>query len=132
MEVKKIVDFLKENDLSEVEILKNENNILLVNFYLDFDSDILSAAKAYANDESSLEENSIEWTQDYYLPYLYDYANDEVLSIIEDISEEFEVAGEFMAFQLKEKKDEYVQFMTLFTEEDSDVSIEEVVKDFIG
>ena len=37
-----------------------------------------------------------------------------------------------MAFQMKDKSAEYVQFMALFTNEDSDISIEEVVKDYIG
>ena len=52
--------------------------------------------------------------------------------IVEDITEELNIAGEFMAFQMKDRTAEYVQFMALFTNEDSDISIEEVVKDYIG
>ena len=37
-----------------------------------------------------------------------------------------------MAVQMTEKTSDYVQFMTLFTEEDSNVSIEEVVKDYMS
>ena len=68
----------------------------------------------------------------YYFPYLYDFANDEVLEVIEEISEEEEVAGEMMAFQMTKKTSDYVQFMALFTEEDSNLSIEEVVKDYMS
>lgn len=132
MQELKIIKILQENDLSEVEILKREEEFILVNFYFDFDKDLLDAAKAYANDESNLEENSKEWYSEYYFPYLYDFANDEVLEVIEDIIEELDIEGEMMAFQMTEKTSDYVQFMALFTEEDSNVSIEEVVKDFMA
>lgn len=131
MKVNEIVNFLNENELGDVEILKSEKDLLLVNFYFDFDGDLLSAAKAYADEECE-DESSDTWEKEYYLPYLYDFCNDEVLSIVEDITEEFNIAGEFMAFQMKDRTAEYVQFMAIFTNEDSDILIEEVVKDYIG
>lgn len=132
MQESQIVKILKENNLSEVEVLKKEEELLLVNFYFDFDKDLLDAAKAYANEESELEENSNEWYSEYYFPYLYDFANDEVLEIIEEIIEDLGIEGEMMAFQMTEKTSDYVQFMALFTEEDSIISIEEVVKEFMA
>lgn len=132
MKESQIIKILKENDLSEVEVLKKEEEYILVNFYFDFDKDLLDAAKAYANEESKLEENSKEWYSEYYFPYLYDFANDEVLEVIEEIIEELGIEGEMMAFQITEKTSDYVQFMALFTEEDSMVSIEEVVKEFMA
>ena len=131
MKINEIIEFLNENGLSEVEELRAEKDLVLLNFYLDFDKDLLEAAKAYA-DEECKDAGSKEWEQEYYIPYLYDYANDEVLSIVEDITEDFEIAGEFMAFQIKDKNAEYVQFMTLFTEEDSDVIFEDIVREFVG
>ncbi|MBM6861135.1 hypothetical protein H9X78_11730 [Clostridium saudiense] len=131
MKVKEIVEFLNDNELGDVEVLKSEKDLLLVNFYYDFDEDLLAAAKAYANEECE-DETSDSWEKEYYLPYLYDFCNDEVLSIVEEITEELNVAGEFMAFQMKDKTAEYVQFMVLFTNEDSDISIEDVVRDYIG
>jgi hypothetical protein len=131
MKVNEIVNFLKENELADVEILKSEKDLLLVNFYFDFDEDLLAAAKAYANEECE-DEASDAWEKEYYLPYLYDFCNDEVLSIVEDITEDFNIAGEFMAFQMKDRTADYVQFMALFTNEDSDISIEEVVKEYVG
>ena len=132
MDKANIIEILKENQLSEVEILKENEELLFVNFYFDFDKDLLDAARAYANEESKDEEDSNEWLMNYYFPYLYDFANDEVLEVIEEISEEEEVAGEMMAFQMTKKTSDYVQFMALFTEEDSNLSIEEVVKDYMS
>ena len=52
MQELEIVKILKENDLSDVEVLKNTEEYILVNFYFDFDKDLQDAAKAYANEES--------------------------------------------------------------------------------
>ena len=129
MQELEIVKILKENDLSDVEVLKNTEEYILVNFYFDFDKDVEAAAKAYADDESTA--GSEEWMKEFYLPYLYDYANDEVLEIVEEIIEDLDVEGEMMAFQMNEKTAGYVQFMVLFNEEGYDVAIEEIVKEYM-
>ena len=123
---------IKENDLSDVEVLKNTEEYILVNFYFDFDKDLQDAAKAYANEESKEEEFSAKWYSEYYFPYLYDFANDEVLEVIEEIIESLDLEGEMMAFQMTEKTSDYVQFMALFTEEESNVAIEEVVREYLS
>ncbi len=132
MQELEIVKILKENDLSDVEVLKNTEEYILVNFYFDFDKDLQDAAKAYANEESKEEEFSAKWYSEYYFPYLYDFANDEVLEVIEEIIESLDLEGEMMAFQMTEKKSDYVQFMALFTEEESNVAIEEVVREYLS
>ena len=132
MQESQIIKILNENELSEIEVLKKDDDFVLINFYFDFDKDVLDAAKAYSNEESSLEEYSKDWYKEYYFPYLYDFANDEVLEIIEEIVEELVNEGEMMAIQMTEKTSDYVQFMALFTEEDSNISIEEAVKDYMS
>lgn len=132
MQELEIVKILKENDLSDVEVLKNTEEYILVNFYFDFDKDLQDAAKAYANEESKEEEFGAKWYSEYYFPYLYDFANDEVLEVIEEIIESLDLEGEMMAFQMTEKTSDYVQFMALFTEEESNVAIEEVVREYLS
>ena len=132
MQELEIINILKENDLSDVEVLKNEEKYVLVNFYFDFDKDLQDAAKAYANSESNEEEFSNAWYNEYYFTYLYDFANDEVLEVIEEIIESLDLEGEMMAFQMTEKTSDYVQFMALFTEEESNVAIEEVVREYLS
>ena len=132
MQELEIINILKENDLSDDKKKKNEEEYVLVNFYFDFDKDLQDAAKAYANSESNEEEFSNAWYNEYYFPYLYDFANDEVLEVIEQVIETLDVEGEMMAFQMTEKTSDYVQFMALFTEEDSNVVIEDVVREYIA
>lgn len=131
MKINEIIRILDENELTEIEELKNEDGIILLKFFFDFDEDILAAARSYSNDESDYEEESSEWYKEFFIPYLYDYANDEVVDIIEEIVEELDVAGEVMAFQMNSSNYESMQFMALFTDEDQDISIEDVAKEFI-
>ena len=132
MNVKDIINILNDNGLSEVEELVAADKYSLINFYFDFDKDLQDAAKAYANSESNEEEFSNAWYNEYYFPYLYDFANDEVLEVIEQVIETLDVEGEMMAFQMTEKTSDYVQVMALFTEEDSNVVIEDVVREYIA
>ena len=132
MQELEIINILKENDLSDVEVLKNEEEYVLVNFYFDFDKDLQDAAKAYANSESNEEEFSNAWYNEYYFPYIYDFANDEVLEVLEQVIETLDVEGVMMAFQMTENTSDYVQVMALFTEEDSNVVIEDVVREYIA
>lgn len=127
----KIIKILEENDLTEIEVLKNENGVFLVKFFFDLDEDVLNAARSYSNDESDYEEESSEWFKEYFIPYLYEYGNDEVVDIIEEIVEELDICGEVMAFQMNSSNYEFIQFMALFTDEDHDLSIEDVAKEFI-
>lgn len=127
----KIIKILEENDLTEIEELKKENGVFLVKFFLDFDEDVLNAARSYSNEESDYEEESIEWLKEYFIPYLYEYGNDEVVDIIEEIVEELDICGEVMAFQIDSSNYEFIQFMALFTDGDHDISIEDVAKEFI-
>jgi hypothetical protein len=131
MKVDKIISMLDENLLSDIEELKNEEEMFLVKFLFEFDEDVLNAARSYSNEESDYEEESSEWYTEYFLPYLYEYGNDEVVDIIEEIVDELEISGEVMAFQMDPSNFEGLKFMALFTEEDSDISIEDVAKEFV-
>lgn len=131
MDINKIISILNENYLTEIEELKNEEGIILLKFFLDFDDVVLSAAKSYANEESDYEVESPEWLREYFIPYLYEYGNDEVLDVIEEVIEEFEISGELMAFQMDLSNYESMQFMALFTLDHDEISIEDVAKDFI-
>lgn len=132
MDSNSIIEYLVENDLSEVEKLKQEKDLLLLRFYFDLDECVLDAARAYADEESNYEVESKEWFLEYVIPYLYEYANDEVVEIIEEIVEQNEISGEVMAFQINLENLDSVQFMALFTSEENDISIEEVVKEYIS
>ena len=41
MKINQIISILEENQLTEIEELKNEDGIILVRFFFDFDEDVI-------------------------------------------------------------------------------------------
>ena len=41
MQESQIIKILNENDLSDVEVLKSDDEFALINFYFDFDKDLI-------------------------------------------------------------------------------------------
>ena len=76
MDISEIREFLEDNDLSDVEEIKQEDDYVLVKFYYDFDKEELAAAKTYSNEESDFESGSDEWYNEYYIPYLKEIAEE--------------------------------------------------------
>ena len=130
MEISEIEDFLGDNGLSEIEEIKNDENYSVIKFYYDFDKDELSAARAYANDESDLESESAEWYTDWYLSYLGDLAKDNVEEIMEELSEEFEVITACKALEMTAKSADYMKFIAIITNEEID-DIDDMLMEYI-
>ena len=130
MEISEIEDFLGDNGLSEIEEIKNDENYFVIKFYYDFDKDELSAARAYANDESDLESESAEWYTDWYLSYLSDLAKDNVEEIMEELSEEFEVVTACKALEMTAKSADYMKFIAIITNEEID-DIDDMLMEYI-
>ena len=130
MEISEIEDFLGDNGLSEIEEIKNDENYFVIKFYYDFDKDELSAARAYANEESDLESESAEWYTDWYLSYLSDLAKDNVEEIIEELSEEFEVITACKALEMTAKSADYMKFIAIITNEEID-DIDDMLMEYI-
>ena len=64
MDISEIRSFLEDNDLSDVEEVKQEDDYVLVKFYYDFDKEELMAAKSYSNIKKELakrEADNYEW-----------------------------------------------------------------------
>lgn len=130
MDISEIKSFLEDNDLSDVEEIKQEDDYVLVKFYYDFDKEELSAAKSYSNEESDFEAESDEWYNEYYIPYLKEIAEDNVESIIEDTSEEFELEGRYKELGMESGDLGYLRFMAIFSEELDEAEMEDVLNDY--
>ncbi|MHC1721369.1 MAG: hypothetical protein AB9844_11985 [Clostridiaceae bacterium] len=125
MDKEKVLEYLEENDLNDVELIKEENGYFAVKFYYDFDIDEMKAAEAYANDEAGKEKNET-WQEDFYLPYLTELAVDNVGEIIEDIMSETGIKSQFVSYEM-EYGDDFSEFIAIFYEEESPINIEDVL-----
>ncbi|MGL5150530.1 MAG: hypothetical protein ACRC7N_08175, partial [Clostridium sp.] len=93
MKNSEIIEMLEDAGLSEVEGVKKTSGYSVIKFFYDFDKEEIEGAKAYANEESDLDEGSEDWSRNWYLPYLADIAKDNVDSILEEIMDELEIEG---------------------------------------
>lgn len=131
MQTTEIIEFLEENGLSEIEEVKTEDNFIVLKFYYDFDKEEILAARAYANEESDLEEESDEWYRDWYLSYLSDVAKDNVEGIVEDLGDELELASKIKEVEIDVNNADYMKFVTILCSEDFEEDLEEILNDYL-
>lgn len=131
MDISEIKSFLEDNDLSDVEEIKQEDDYILLKFYYDFDKDELMAAKSYSNEESDFEAESDEWYNEYYIPFLKDIADDNVESIVEDAAEEFEIEGKYKSLVMESGELGYLRFVAVFSAEMDEIEMEDILNDYV-
>lgn len=127
MEKEKIVSFLLDNGLDEVQELRDDNGVLALRFYYDFDEDEIKAAKAYASDECEDEEEGDSWYDDFLLPYLNELAVDSTGEIIEELMEELDVEAQYTSYEIEREDYDYNEFIAVFYEKGKDVDLDEVL-----
>lgn len=130
MDYKEVVEFLMENSLSDVDVVKDDNDKMGIIFFYDFDKDELDAASAYANEESDYDENSIEWYGEMFLPYLRDIAIDNVNDILEDLSDEFVCEYDMSYEEMDSSSYQYMKFYVAISQDD-EIDIHEYMADMI-
>lgn len=130
MNKEEILKKLEEYDLSDIETIEyKEGDALVVSFSYDFDEAVIEGARAYANDESDDTEEGEVWYEEFFLPYLSDYAVDEVGECIEEIMEEFNIEAQFISYELEKEEYGYSEFLAVFFPKDKSLTIEEVLED---
>ena len=131
MDYQDIIEFLEDNGVSEVEELRSDNDNMIIKFYYDFDKEELAAARAYANEESDVEEESDEWYRDWYLSYLYDIAKDELDETFEELNEEFNTSSLYKILTNDASNSEYVKFVAIICDEEFNEDLEEQLNDYL-
>lgn len=122
---------LEQEGLTEIEEILVEDDKVILEFFYDFDREELNAARAYANEESDLEEDSNEWKVDWYIPYLLDIARDNIENIIEEVSDELEISGVFQEVKIDGNNNDYIKFIAAFCTDDFDMELEEILNDYL-
>lgn len=126
-----IIEILEDNGLTEIQEVLVKDDRVVLEFFYDFDSEELNAAKAYANEESDLEEGSDEWNRDWFIPYLLDIAKDNIESTIEEINDELEFEGMAHELNIDGNNKDYIKFISVFCTEDCDVELEVMLNDYL-
>ncbi|NFS28193.1 hypothetical protein FDF12_06990 [Clostridium botulinum] len=130
MKSSEIIEYLEKNGLSEVEEIDITEEYTLIKFFYDFDKEEIDAAESYANEDCDFDDESDEWYNDFYMPYLKDIAMDNIESIIEDSMEYLEIEGKYRQVENDTRNLGYVKFIAVFAKGDSEVDLDEVLIDY--
>ena len=129
MDKQKIVEFLKKNEITEIEEIKYKENVFVARLYYDFDDDEIEAASNYANDESEDEEGGEIWYEEFFLPYLNDIAIDNIGDILEDSMESLNIEVQFMGYDVDEEQYDYSEIIAVFYDKNTELEIEKMLDD---
>lgn len=127
MDKEKIVQYLSKSGLNDIQELSCNDETIVLRFFYDFDDEEISAAKAYANDESGEETESDKWYYDYFLPYLSDLSVDNAGEIIEDLMEEINLEAQYTTYELDKEDYDYNEFVAAFYEKGKDVDLDKIL-----
>ncbi|OSA94345.1 UNVERIFIED_ORG: hypothetical protein B2H98_12420 [Clostridium botulinum] len=130
MKSSEIIEYLEKNGLSEVEEINITDEYILIKFFYDFDKEEIDAAENYANEDCDFDDDSDEWYNDFYMPYLNDIAMDNIESIIEEAMEDLDIEGKYRQIESETRNLGYVKFISVFTNSDSEVDLDEVLIDY--
>ncbi|MBY6939398.1 hypothetical protein, partial [Clostridium botulinum] len=84
----------------------------------------------YANEDCDFDDDSDEWYNDFYMPYLNDIAMDNIESIIEEAMEDLDIEGKYRQIESETRNLGYVKFISVFANSDSEVDLDEVLIDY--
>ncbi|MBN1042972.1 hypothetical protein FDA33_12715 [Clostridium botulinum] len=130
MKSSEIIEYLEKNGLSEVEEINITDEYILIKFFYDFDKEEIDAAENYANEDCDFDDDSDEWYNDFYMPYLNDIAMDNIESIIEEAMEDLDIEGKYRQIESETRNLGYVKFISAFANSDSEVDLDEVLIDY--
>lgn len=125
-----ITEFLEENNLNYIEILKEEKGLLILSLSYKFDNVEKEAAKAFADEEYDSNDKD-EWNYDFYLPYLNDIAVDNITDILEECTEEENINYQFIAYDVPVDSADYNDFLISFTEEEIEINLEDYLMEIM-
>lgn len=121
-----ILQYLENNGLSDIDILKEEEGLIVATAYYDFDGDELDAAKAYADDQVE-EDDSEEVYNEFFNNYLVDLAVDNLGEVMEELIEEEGIDAQYLTYELDPEEVESLQVAMLFSAGDADNDLEDIL-----
>jgi hypothetical protein len=122
-----IINFLKQNGLSDLDEIKYKNDTIALKFKYYYDEIEMEAATSFAGDEGDFNQNKEEWYEEYFLPYLSDIAADNVEDIMEECTEELGIEYEFIGCDISEDDYEFNEFAVVFYGKDAGIEIDDIL-----
>ncbi len=126
MNKESIIQYLENNGLTDIDILKDEEGLVVATGYYDFDDDEMEAGKAYAKDQVVEDDDESVYT-DYLMNYLVDLAVDNIGEIMEEFIEEEGIDAQYLTYEMDQDEIESIQVAMLFSKGDFDSDLEDIL-----
>lgn len=126
MNKESIIQYLENNGLTDIDILKDEEGLVVATAYYDFDDDEMEAGKAYAKDQVVEDDDESVFT-DYLTNYLVDLAVDNIGEIMEEFIEEEGIDAQYLTYEMDQDEIESIQVAMLFSKGDFDSDLEDIL-----
>lgn len=121
-----ILEYLEKNGLSDVDILKEGDELLLATGYYDYDDAETEASREYAKSQVEEEEDK-ELFNEYVMNYLVDMAVDHVGEVMEEIIEDENVDAQYLTYEMDKEDMNSLQVAMLFSKGDLDKDLEDIL-----
>jgi len=121
-----ILEYLENNGLTDVDIIREEEGLIVAIAFYDFDDEEMEAAKAYAEGQITDEEDA-EASEEYLMNYLVDLAVDNLGEVFEELIDEEGVDAQYLTYEMDPEEPDTIQVAMLFSKGDLDKDLEDIL-----
>ncbi|KMT22693.1 hypothetical protein [Clostridium cylindrosporum] len=115
-----ILSVLEAEGLSEFDEIEYKKDFLVVDSYYVFDKAEIEAAISFANDNYKAEKDDT-WYEEYYFPYLYDIAGDNIQEVLEELSEDEGVNAQLTICEMDIRSSDRCELLIVVSNNDFDM-----------
>ncbi|WP_312459517.1 hypothetical protein [Proteiniclasticum sp.] len=121
-----ILEYLENNGLTDVDIIREEEGLIVATAFYDFDDEEMEAAKAYAEGQITDEEDE-EASEEYLTNYLVDLAVDNLGEVFEELIDEEGIDAQYLTYEMDPEEPDTIQVAMLFSKGDLDKDLEDIL-----
>jgi|SRR5690554_40170 hypothetical protein len=121
-----ILEYLENNGLTDIDIIREEEGLLVATAFYDFDNDEMEAAKAYAEGQMT-DEDDEEASEEYLANYLVDLAVDNLGEVFEELIDEEGIDAQYLTYEMDHEEPDTIQVAMLFSKGDLDKDLEDIL-----
>lgn len=121
-----ILEYLENNGLTDVDIIREEEGLIVAIAFYDFDDEEMEAAKAYAEGQITDEEDA-EASEEYLMNYLVDLAVDNLGEVFEELIDEEGIDAQYLTYEMDPEEPDTIQVAMLFSKGDLDKDLEDIL-----
>jgi len=126
MNKESIIQYLENNGLTDIDIIKEDEGIIVATAYYDFDDDEMEAGKAYAKGQSEEGDEESVYTENL-MNYLVDLAVDNLGEVMEELIEEEGIDAQYLTYEMDADEIESLQVAMMFSKGDLDSDLEDIL-----